>query len=75
MRSLAISFIFLLAAEVCATPPAWARNGSAEAALTKLDLKQKEMVAKADVAGLAEISAPGLTINAPTNRVLSASSS
>lgn len=41
-----------------------------DAALAALDARQKEMVAKADVAGLAALSAPGLTINAPTNRVL-----
>ena len=41
-----------------------------EAVLAKLDLQQKDMVAKADVDGLAALSAPGLTINAPTGRVL-----
>lgn len=42
-----------------------------EAALAKLDLSQKEMVARADVQGLTALSAPELTINAPTGRVLS----
>ncbi|WP_159865986.1 nuclear transport factor 2 family protein [Novosphingobium sp. 9U] len=53
--------------------PSAARPGTAdssEAALAKLDLEQKDMVAKADVTRLAALSAPGLTINAPTNRVL-----
>lgn len=44
--------------------------GNSEAVLAKLDLQQKDMVAKADVEGLAALSAPGLTINAPTGRVL-----
>jgi len=41
-----------------------------EASLAALDAKQKEMVATADIDGLAALSSPGLTINAPTNRVL-----
>lgn len=47
------------------------RSGSPEAKLAALDARQKEMVATADVDGLAALSAPDLTINAPTNRVLS----
>lgn len=42
-----------------------------EAALARLDMAQKDMVAQADVAKLAALSAPELTINAPTGRVLS----
>jgi hypothetical protein len=38
--------------------------------LAKLDLEQKNMVAKADADRLAALASPGLTINAPTNRVL-----
>ncbi len=53
-----------------ATAQAVAGDG-AEAKLAALDAKQKEMVASADVAGLSDLSAPGLRINAPTNRVLS----
>lgn len=45
-------------------------QGSAEAALTAIDARQKDMVARGDVEGLEELSAPGLTINAPVNRVL-----
>jgi hypothetical protein len=41
-----------------------------EAALAKLDLQQKDMVAKADMDGLAALSSRALTINAPTGRVL-----
>jgi Domain of unknown function (DUF4440) len=41
-----------------------------ETALAKIDLKQKDLVAKADVTGLTALAAPGLTINAPTGRVL-----
>jgi hypothetical protein len=56
-------------------PCAAQSNGAAtsEAALVKLDLEQKDMVSKADFARLAALAAPGLTINAPTNRVLSRS--
>ena len=43
---------------------------SSEAVLTKLDQRQKEMVAKADVDGLAALSSESLRINAPTGRVL-----
>jgi hypothetical protein len=64
-------FTLILAA---VTTPVYASepnvSESGEAALAKLDLQQKEMVARADVDGLAELSAPGLTINAPTGRVL-----
>lgn len=60
---------------LCAATPALSadqpnRAGSSEAALAKLDLEQKDMVATADVARLTALSAAGLTINAPTNRVL-----
>lgn len=44
--------------------------GSPQAELAALDARQKAMVARADVAGLAALAAPGLVINAPTNRVL-----
>jgi hypothetical protein len=44
--------------------------GSAEAALASLDAHQKELVAKADIDGRASLAAPQLTINAPTNRIL-----
>lgn len=44
--------------------------GSNEAALALVDAKQKDMVARADVEELAKLSAPELTINAPTNRIL-----
>ena len=43
---------------------------SAEAALAKLDMSQKEMVAQADIEGLTALAAPELRINAPTGRVL-----
>lgn len=67
MRPLSLALTILLAAPAAAQslPP-----GKEEAALAKVDLAQKEMVAKADVARLAALAAPGLTINAPTNRVL-----
>jgi len=41
-----------------------------EATLAHLDMQQKAMVGRADVEGLAALSAPDLTINAPTGRVL-----
>lgn len=41
-----------------------------EAALARLDMAQKEMVGRADVTALATLSAPELTINAPTGRIL-----
>lgn len=67
MRPLSLALTILLAAPAAAQslPP-----GKEEAALAKVDLAQKEMVAKAEVARLAALAAPGLTINAPTNRVL-----
>lgn len=43
---------------------------AAEAALAKLDMQQKAMVARADVNALDALSSPELTINAPTGRVL-----
>ena len=43
---------------------------TATADLAKLDAAQKDMVARADVDKLAALSAPDLTINAPTGRVL-----
>ncbi|MBY9062047.1 DUF4440 domain-containing protein [Sphingomonas yunnanensis] len=52
-----------------AVAPAIPRD--AEAALARLDRAQKDMVARADVARVAALSAPELTINAPTGRVLS----
>lgn len=57
-----IASVTFPAASLCAQTP--------EASLALLDAKQKEMVAKADIDGLAALSADGLTINAPTNRVL-----
>ena len=38
--------------------------------LAVLDARQKEMVATADVDGLAQLAHPNLRINAPTNRIL-----
>lgn len=68
-QSLVLSVLFC----VTLTSPAASQStgaDSGEAALSRLDLRQKDMVAKADVAGLAALAAPGLTINAPTGRVL-----
>ena len=48
-----------------------AGDSAADAALRALDARQKDMVARADIAGLAALSSPDLTINAPTNRILS----
>ena len=42
-----------------------------EAELARLDMEQKAMVGRADVAKLASLAAPELVINAPTGRVLS----
>lgn len=61
----------LLAA--AAATPSFAQSGKrvgCEAELAALDLRQKDMVARADVAGLAALASPKLTINAPTGRVL-----
>ena len=71
MRSL-LPGLMILSGVAISVPSAAQSNsvGSSEAALAKLDLEQKDMVAKADVARLAALAAPGLTINAPTGRVL-----
>jgi hypothetical protein len=58
----------LLASSAVVSEPTHAKTE--ETALAQLDLKQKDMVAKADVGKLAALSAPKLTINAPTGRVL-----
>ena len=60
----------LLAAAATPSASQPSERKSAEAALAALDLRQKDMVAKADVDGLAALSASDLTINAPTDRVL-----
>jgi len=65
--------LLLILSDTAIAAPAAARSNDlrgSEAALAKLDLEQKDMVARADVARLDALSAPGLTINAPTNRVL-----
>jgi hypothetical protein len=53
-------------------PAAAAATGPADpvAMLTELDARQKDMVARADLNGLADLAHPDLRINAPTNRVL-----
>jgi len=53
---------------VLAVSPLYAQTP--ENVLAALDAKQKDMVAKADIDGLSALSAPGLTINAPTYRIL-----
>ncbi|MDO7841785.1 nuclear transport factor 2 family protein [Sphingomonas immobilis] len=72
MRHNSNVFCALLLAALAATPVASQLNkrDHASETLAKLDLQQKEMVATADVDGLAALSAPELTINAPTGRVL-----
>jgi hypothetical protein len=71
MSNLSFGVMILSAAAISAPSAAQPNSAaSSEAALAKLDLEQKDMVAKADVARLTALSAPGLTINAPTNRVL-----
>jgi hypothetical protein len=59
----------MLAGSLPLAAPAAAQT-KAEAELRALDARQKEMVARADVASLAALAAPGMTINAPTNRIL-----
>lgn len=70
MRLTALGSMTLLAATMLSPSGAIAQGDAGKAALTKLDLEQKAMVAKADVEGLTALSAPELTINAPTGRVL-----
>lgn len=60
----------LLISAVAAIPAQAAEPQDPKAVLTALDAKQKDMVARGDLIGLAALSAPGLTINAPTGRVL-----
>ncbi|MEG8038031.1 nuclear transport factor 2 family protein [Sphingomonas sp. LR60] len=71
MRRIRIA-LAILAVPIAGTSPAAQPNERepSEAALAKLDLQQKEMVAKADIDGLAALSSSKLTINAPTGRVL-----
>jgi ketosteroid isomerase-like protein len=59
----------LMLASLLLAAPATAQT-KAEAELAALDARQKEMVARADIAGLAALAAPTMTINAPTGRVL-----
>lgn len=68
-RSLVFSAVIALVTSPAAVSQSHQPTAS-EAALAKIDLEQKDMVATADVARLAALSAPGLTINAPTGRVL-----
>ena len=70
MRTLRLVLTILFSASMTPALSQSSRAKDGEAALVKLDLQQKNMVAKADVDGLAALSAPGLTINAPTGRVL-----
>lgn len=72
MRNLYVAFgSALLLSPLSSSWAEQPRSGSPEARLAALDARQKEMVAKADVDGLAALSASDLTINAPTNRILS----
>lgn len=64
----ALGWLALAPAGLTAAEPLPAAGPAA--ALAALDARQKEMVASADVAGLTALSADGLTINAPTNRIL-----
>lgn len=47
-----------------------AETDNVRATLATLDARQKEMVARADIVGLASLAAPDLIINAPNNRVV-----
>lgn len=64
--ALALLLTGLSSVSLARSPP---RTG-AEVALARLDMQQKAMVARADVDALAALSAPELSINAPTGRVL-----
>jgi hypothetical protein len=70
MRGFILAAGFLLLSTPSPGVAAPAGAGGSVAVLTALDARQKDMVARADVDGLAALSAPGLTINAPTNRIL-----
>jgi len=71
MRRYSLAFTAVLALTTSSAAEAQAvQRGREEAALARIDLEQKAMVARGDAAGLAALSAPGLTINAPTGRVL-----
>jgi len=70
MRRTFFACTLLLAAAATPSASQPSKRKSGEAALAALDIRQKDMVAKADVDGLAALSAPDLTINAPTGRVL-----
>ena len=68
MRRTFFACTLLLAAAATPSASQPSERKSAEAALAALDLRQKDMVAKADVDGLAALSASDLTINAVNRR-------
>ena len=71
MRSSPLFIAFVLASASTSSLAAKPNeHDTSEAALAKLDLQQKDLVVKADAGGLAALSSPALTINAPTGRVL-----
>jgi hypothetical protein len=59
-----------LIALLLAAPVSAQQTVSDARALAALDARQKDMVARADIDGLAALASPDLRINAPTNRIL-----
>ncbi|UTP40858.1 nuclear transport factor 2 family protein [Phenylobacterium sp. LH3H17] len=70
LKPAVLALVLAVAGPVAAQVPAAAPRTADETAVLEADARQRDAVAKSDLAAIAQIAHPNLRVNAPNNRIL-----
>lgn len=70
LKPIVLALVLAVAAPAAAQVPAATPRNADETAVLEADARQRDAVARVDLAAIAEIAHPNLRVNAPSNRIL-----
>lgn len=70
LKPIVLALVLAVAAPAAAQVPAATPHNADETAVLEADARQRDAVARVDLAAIAEIAHPNLRVNAPSNRIL-----
>lgn len=70
LKPIVLALVLAVAAPAAAQVPAAMPRTTDETAVLEADARQRDAVARVDLAAIAEIAHPNLRVNAPSNRIL-----
>ncbi len=70
LKPIVLALVLAVAAPAAAQVPAAMPRTADETAVLEADARQRDAVARVDLAAIAEIAHPNLRVNAPSNRIL-----